>query len=334
MSKPGIPYRFDHHANVEAAQLPFQGVHEINQSFYQSYPREYFEIELHAALSLITNPRQALAPLIEGTHFQDHKDSHVLQIKIDEPSDDDSSFAGAARIRVTELYYHSLETLLRLYFAHLPDVEVPWFAVSRETSFRKFRAKVGELSELPSSHTEESAIDEHVRHVFLPVAELTEEQRQALRRTRVWLTFAATELLDTYAYNAFKHGLALHEGEEKIAMYSPEQDPRHDPSGRPFVGGEGPALIYLSREPTSDDEYEWVRHSRFLYLSEKTSIITTVARTIKTCLQVGEARYVTGELDVVWLPHYLPPDVTAAARNGDFHLEGLSMPLGFVERRR
>lgn len=134
----------------------------------------------------MANPVEALRPLIDGARLQDHEDSYVLEVKIDDPSEDEiSSIAAMGRLRVASLYFHALETLVRLYLAHLPGVPLPWFAISREVDFRKFKKKVAKLSKISEDPSITDDVDDSVQDVFRPAAEPTDEQAAAIRRARI-----------------------------------------------------------------------------------------------------------------------------------------------------
>jgi hypothetical protein len=178
----------------------------------------------------------------------------------------------------------------------------------------------------------ETSEDETFRHVLAPVREPDEPTRAALSRAKRWLAFATNELLDSVSYNAFKHGLAVPGGEEKLAFYSREEDPRINPDGDSFLSAEGEALVVLERQRQPDGSFNWLRRMRYLRMNERLGVIVTAHRLLQTILLIGEGRFVTGKVeDEIWLPPYDPQQMFSASRKEGISMEGMTMDLGFSD---
>lgn len=286
------------------------------------------------AISAIVDARAALATLLE-TQSLDDGVSHILKLRLDDESVEPDKIAKSMKLQIGNIYFHALETLVRLFLAHGPDTrDSPWFALARETDFKKFkRSKVLKLAKVTSDWTGEAQEDAFFRHVLAPVkGDPDEPTRAALSRAKQWVAFASKELLDAASYNAFKHGLAVPGGEELVAVYSKEEDPRINPDGESFLSAKSDALVVLERQRQTDGSFNWFRRMRYLKMNERIGVIWSAHRMLQTILTIGEGRFVTGKVEgEIWLPPYDPQQMISATRKDGISMEGLTMGLGFSD---
>lgn len=310
---------------------PLRTLSDLNQDFYRSYPRAYFWHTALAALSVHLDSRRALAPLLEGQKIVDGG-PNLLQLQIDEDTLNED-LDKSMKLQIGNVYYHALETLVRLFLAHGPATkDSPWLELGRESVFQVFKGKkVTRLAGLDPSWTGEHPGDDEIQYVFAPVREPDETTVERLGYTKEWIVFAAKQLLDTTSYNAFKHGLAVQTGEESFAFYNKDSDPRLNPEATPYLEAGGDALIVLEREKTNEG-HQWIRRVAYLRLNERLAILDVATKMINVILTIGEGRFVTGKVeDQIILPHFSPDKLMAISREGALSFNALRMELGMVD---
>lgn len=115
--------------STEATALP---VDELNRMFYARYPRGYFKAALQLAAAAYHDPRGALSPFSEQATLKGEEGEGALQIQVTVEPDDVKAFRETARLQIATIYYHALETFVRLFLAHAPGVECPWMQLARD----------------------------------------------------------------------------------------------------------------------------------------------------------------------------------------------------------
>jgi hypothetical protein len=119
----------------------FLSLSDLNKEFYRSYPRDYFWHSMLVAVSAVVDAPAALATLLETQDLNDGV-SHVLRLRLDEKEVDPEQLGKSMKLQIGNIYFHALETLVRLFLAHGPETrDSPWFALARENDFRKFKEK-------------------------------------------------------------------------------------------------------------------------------------------------------------------------------------------------
>jgi hypothetical protein len=312
----------------------------VDERFYEAFPRDYFHDSLMLALAALQAPRRTLSVLTEDQFFRGSDDENVLQLRLDPDDLDEESYRKTAKLQIVNLYYHTLETFLRLFLAHRPGVDRPWLEMARETEFRKFKSKAAKLARISAtwdgSHTE----DEAFRLAFWPERSPDDQDARLLSAAKEWMRLAASETIDGPAYNAFKHGLGLQSGEELLAWYPAGQDPRQNRDAEPVFKADGDALILLRWEKEADGSRHWVRETRWLRLKEKISVTFVVHRWyIPALLAVGATRFLGRDLEPFSLPAWGPGDALRHIyREPGIRMTQFSQKLGIAdwprERRR
>jgi hypothetical protein len=127
--------------------------------------------------------------------------------------------------------------------------------------------------------------------------------------------------VDSPAYNAFKHGLALQAGDELVALLRKGEDPRQQEDAEPLLKAERDALIILRNESGPDGSRHWMRETRWLRLREKVAIIFVVHRWyIPAILSVGASRYLGEPLEDFELPVWGPAESLRHLKPGMFQV--------------
>jgi hypothetical protein len=168
----------------------------VDERFYEAFPRDYFHDSLMLALAALQAPRRTLSVLTEDQFFRGSDDENVLQLRLDPDDLDEESYRKTAKLQIVNLYYHTLETFLRLFLAHRPGVDRPWLEMARETEFRKFKSKAAKLARISAtwdgSHTE----DEAFRLAFWPERSPDDQDARLLSAAKEWMRLAASETID------------------------------------------------------------------------------------------------------------------------------------------
>jgi hypothetical protein len=177
----------------------------LNDRFYDGFPRDYFGHTLMLALAVLQSPKQVLSVLMEDQYLGGSDDENVLHVRLDPEEIDENRYRQSAKLQIANLYYHALETLVRLFLAHQPGVDRPWLEMARETDFRKFKEKIGRIARLEPEWDNSHPEDEWFRLAFWPERNPKDEDARRLTAAKQWMHLAAKEILDGPAYNAFKH---------------------------------------------------------------------------------------------------------------------------------
>lgn len=306
----------------------------LNERFYDGYPRDYLGNSLMLAVAAIQSPERTLSGLTENQYIRGGEDENVLHLRMDPEDIQENSFRQTGKLQVANLYYHALETLVRLFLAHRPGVERPWLEMAGETDFRRFKEKVARIARCEplwdGSHPE----DEWFRIAFWPEESTDERETWRLTAAKLWMNLAARETLDGPAYNAFKHGLAVQAGEEILGLYPKGEDPRQKDDAKPLVQAEGDALIVLRREKGPRGSRHWVRETRWLRLKERIAVIYVVQLYyLPALLAVGANRFLGRPLDELSLPEWGPGQALQHVyREGaGFRFTEFSQALGIVD---
>lgn len=175
---------------------------ELNATFYTAEPAEFIKMRIEA-LSLLGSSDDDIRKMYS-------KVRNVGNIEMRDgtaPTEDERQrYISAEASMVAQ---HAAETLLRMYFAHLENVDCPWLGMASSCSFADFKKKISrELKGgfpapsvaavfLGGENPESAGVD-------LPLEEFEEfvESMQFILRECSQLF-----LEDSFRYNAAKHGL-------------------------------------------------------------------------------------------------------------------------------
>lgn len=302
----------------------------LHERFYDGYPRNYFHDALHLAIAALQSPAQALAPLQEDQYLPTES-GKSLHLRLDQEDIHEENIRKTAKLQLANLYYHCLETVVRLFLAHHPQVDVPWLEMVREYDFREFKRKTAEVARFASDWTGSHPEDEWFRLAFWPVATPDEDGIRRLSAAKQWMGLAALETLDGPAYNAFKHGLAMQAGEETVGFYPRTLDSEEDEE--PIFEAKGDALIILRQDRQAGGGREWIRETRWLKLPEKIAVIYVIQKYyIGTLLTVGARRFLGRSLTNLSIPDWPPAEALQHARKEGLSMDRFTVSLGLEDR--
>lgn len=333
LSMPWAEVEFGLSISAEDAAL---SIEELNKIFYARYPRHYFKSALQLATAAYHDPVQTLSPLSEQVHLKREPGQGVLRVQVTVEPEDAAAIRETARLQIASLYFHSLETFVRLFLAHAPEVECPWMQLVRDEG-QPFVEKLKQLENMSATwETRDNPVDEHVRIAFFPVTDPEPGIRAAFSNAKSWLRFAAQECRQARVHNAFKHGISVRSGEPGLAVFS-GVDPRTEAEAKPVVEWSGEALITLARVKQPDRTRDWIMEHRKLSVTETVGIVFLVQRWIQAVLDVGELRYLDCRpADRIDVPNVSYEELIERIRaKGDaspsWGMTSFTMPIGWAD---
>lgn len=184
-------------------------VEQFNKQFYGSFDTHYFMQKGLYLVALIARPEVIHDVLQEGVAFKS------LQLKLNEQEAQElesTKLVKNLKAEVAVTYAHAIETLFRLLFAHAAASDCPWLELSTNTSFKKFKADVMRFTKREYFH--KVSHEEGLAIIFFgndskPKQVTQTKWRENLKKLSEFLDYYASDLLASYAYNSYKHGLAI-----------------------------------------------------------------------------------------------------------------------------
>ena len=301
-------------------KLAEEQLYELNKDFYNDFLEDFYSMKVINLLSLITNTEQSIKNFLEGP-------IEIDKLKI-EPRTGDIESVSLVKYAKAELamsYFHCLETFIRLFVAHAKLSGCPWLELARLSlpMYKKELQKIndGKFNHFNSRITE----NETILYVFTgntrPKDEITEEFIDGYKK---WLTFAANQLLETYDYNSFKHGLAISPTQNGFTLGRPDEEFK--------LEAHGDVIEHLIRM-TSKDRVIWAKQTNFINYDEKATFILFVEKLMKSILDVGKETYLQGGKGIrVFKAHeLLPEDIQKADEKQTIQVSSFRKGLLYYE---
>lgn len=298
---------------------------ELNREFYNSYYSDYFTDKLIVLGSLYSH-HEELLKVINNNDVTIEKLSFRPQESIPYITD----INPLVKMELTALYYHSIETFLRIFLAHSTFKPCPWLELSRVSNYSKFKEHVAELSlgNFNLSHGECKEQEILLKlfyctndiHIIQGVPK-TITNTEAANYLKEWITWSARELLEVYDYNAYKHGLSLYSKPLKMELQVTSTE---------TIESESETMVFIGKEYTTKGIL-WKKITQFASLGERGIRIHILSMLIKNILVSGEHRYLNTPLDQVFFVGS-PPNVFSEKTNKnkfDLSISKSSMQLGY-----
>lgn len=312
--------RIDNKLKNPDYKLAKEQFNELNKNFYSDFLESFYSIKVINLLSLITASEKSVNNFIENPIEIDRL-KIVTQIE-DIESD---SVVKYAKAELAMSYFHCLETFIRLFIAHAKFSGCPWLELAR-LSITKYKKelqniKAGKFNDFNNQITG----DETILYVFTgqtkPKGEITEEFIGGYKK---WLTFATNELLETYDYNSFKHGLAISPTNNGFTLGDPDQEFK--------LEAHGEVIEHLTRM-NSKDRVIWAKQTNFVKYDEKATYILILERLIKSILDVGKETYLHGGEGIrVFKAHeFSPEDIKMTDDKQAIQIRGFKKGLLYYE---
>ena len=284
----------------ETLNQPFQHDYEtLNRLYYHDNgPGEFLLMRFYTLCVVGGAYEEFKALLAEGVEFAGS--TLILDGSTDDP---DSPEAKAdrvfqqhyLRIEAHHLKHLAIETLLRLFLGHRDFPECPWFEMSRETDFRRFKKSVKNLI----VNADPEALQSDVVFVLLGwPGDLSDAPEEVLdfcsNLTRFLRSFASDWLDESKSYNATKHGLTARPDSTEVLFYPT--------SGGVHELGSGDSLMHLSTPGWKNNKREWSLTTRWISKEQSLPSIHIAIQMIGALWQAARVRYglseATGPLEL------------------------------------
>jgi len=137
MSKKTIKNLIGPDVNLSTRQI-----YKLNKEFYENYYSDYFGTKLFVLGSMFSNSDDFLK-IINNSDIE----VGVYKVESSTINGEENEITKFVKLELSVLYYHCIETFLRLFIAHSELKQCPWLELSRDTDYRNFKKKINKLSE-------------------------------------------------------------------------------------------------------------------------------------------------------------------------------------------
>ncbi|MGG1759926.1 hypothetical protein ABEQ76_18325 [Bacillus velezensis] len=293
----------------------------LNKEFYEGFLDEFYTVKVINLLSLITNSKKFINDISKRPI-----EIEKLQLVPNGQPIEDQSIIKYAKVELAMTYFHCLETFIRLFIAHSRFSGCPWLDLAR-LSIKKYKEELNKISEGKFNHlNQQYNEDETILYVFTgrrkPDNTITKEFIEGYKN---WLSFAASQLLETYDYNSFKHGLAVTPSQNGLTISKQDETPLFE------VYGE--VIEHLTRMRQGDRQI-WAKQINFVKYDKKATFILILEKMMKSILDVGRADYLrNGHKEVIIFKAHelLPKDILIDDENGEIHMDRYLKGLLYFE---
>lgn len=287
----------------------------LNKNFYEGFILDFYDIKLINLMLLVSNTDDYVNSII-GKKLKIEK--FEVSLKEEEIVNDD--IKKFAKLEIAMTYYHCLETFIRLFLAHATLSGCPWLDLSRLT-IGKYKSELENLSKNNFKNLNKT-LNENDTVLYVLTGQtkrldgLSVEDVEGLR---YWISWSASQLLETYDYNSFKHGLAI----------SPKT------AGLKIIGNEnfaiqvkGEVLEFISKNE-KENRYVWTKETVWIPYDSRAAIICTVSKMIKNIMIVGKAIHFKESYKLGWLPkkNWSPEFILKNDKDSIFKITGLKQEL-------
>lgn len=184
-------------------------IKRFNKQFYEDFDHQYFFQKCVYLTTLLAKPEMLENALKDGIDFE------TLKMQMDGKVFDNTfgkSYKQSLKTEISVTYYHAIETLFRLIFAHSVNTNCPWVELATQNDFKKFKKNVEDFSnkEYFKDHTKGVASLFFGSEERADFKDITKKQwEDSVKNLDNFLTNFAKDLLKSYGYNNYKHGLTL-----------------------------------------------------------------------------------------------------------------------------
>lgn len=302
---------------------------DLNQQFYpEEGPGEFLRLRFNA-LCVIGGAYEPFKEILgEGVEFAGTRLS--LADSTDDPDlsaiEADQAFQQHyLRIETHHLKHLAFETLARLFLGHRGFPECPWFEISREFDFPKFKESVETFIVNANHETLQSDVAFVILGQSRDLTTATEEVlNYSCNLARFLRSFASDWLAEAKSYNATKHGLTAIPGEANFSIgTSPDEM---------VEIAYGDRLAHLSTTGWKDGRRDWAVTTRWIRKEHAVPSIYIAIQMLEALWSVARVRYGisgdSGPLELV-RPDFTPEKLREMECSSTTEL---SMPA-FVEFR-
>lgn len=247
----------------------------INKNFYEGFIFDFYDIKLINLVSLVSNTDDFINSII-GKKLK----IETFEVNLKEEELIKEDIKKFAKLEIAMTYYHCLETFIRLFLAHATLSGCPWLSLSRLNN-TKYKTELQNLSKNNFENLNKT-LNENDTVLFVLTGQtklidgLTVEDVKGFRN---WISWSAIQLLKTYDYNSFKHGLAI----------SPKTAGVKIRGNSDFeIQKQGEVLEFISKNE-KENRFVWTKEIVWIPYDSRAAIISTVSNMIKNIMIVGKA---------------------------------------------
>jgi hypothetical protein len=265
---------------------------KLNEEFYNEYFSDYFFIKFAVMANLVNQPEKMLEI------FNDPQQNITFgELKVDPFRIEQEEIVKFGKLELSIMYYHCIETFLRIFLAHSTIPQCPWLEISRETNYRKFKSDLKKLSDGKFGFRDDLTTDEIITYVFTGRKQLptTINSTEIIKSLKEWIQWSAKELLEVYDYNAYKHGLTVTTDRRGFTIHNRDVDEKLE---------EHEESLKIIHKHDNGDRWVWMEKVIFTRFDSRSSCILILQKLIYNILNVGKHTYLNRPLKkTVFLPH-------------------------------
>lgn len=314
--------------------LAIEQIEGLNKEFYDNYFEKYFNVKLILLLTIICKTDEFVDLFDKETK---ELELGVLKIGINKENYAREDIVIYGKFELSILYYHVLETFLRLFLAHVQFKNSPWIEIARNRNPRKFKETLRDLSKGNYRFSFRNwSTDEILMYIFYGVKNIEDmsavpeniNKDIPIKLLKEWIEWAASNTLEVFDYNSYKHGLAVFAGERGV-QYG-------DPGDIKFKE-KGESLLYISSYE-KPDRWVWRKNVIFAPLDARATIINIVLGLISNIIKVGRHTYLGETIDSLMfiggekaIPSHFHKEAKTKNKFG-FMLESYSIELSYYKK--
>lgn len=285
----------------------------LNKQFYGSFDTEYFLQKCFYLSALLSKPEVVTSILREGAEFKS------LKLKIEDEEDEllkADKLQRNLKAEVAITYFHSVETLFRIIFAHAKTTDCPWVELTLGTSFKKFKQDVEKFTKhkyFKVDHEDGiSLIFYGRRKADKPEKVSKAVWEKSIKNISDCLDYFASDLIKSFAYNSYKHGLAMFNEEFGFTL---------DPV---FKVDKDDALLFLSFADDKEHEgYKQLsRNYVFTKWEQKWALVYQLTHLLDSVIAIGNWQYNDGKYTIKLFDQL---DIYKLIKNNDNPIEPTSV---------
>jgi len=304
-----------------------QEYQRLNKEFYEEYFSDYFFIKFAVASNFVNQSEKMLEII------NDPQNKVVFgKLEVDPFEFKQEELVKFGKLELSIMYYHCIETFLRIFLAHVTIPPCPWLEIGRETNYHKFKNKLKELANGKFDFSKSDwTSDELITYVFSGVKRFPEQVNgpEIINSLKEWVQWAAKELLEVYDYNAYKHGLTVSPDKRGFKIRNPND-------GRTLEEHEESLKIIYKHD--DGDRFVWMEKVKFTRFDYQSTCIMIIQKLVLNILNVGKVTYLNKPLNFsAFLPYgdFTPSKILANASKQDNPVNIMfmeySIPLSYLE---
>ncbi len=271
-------------------------IYKLNKEFYENYYTDYFATKLFILGSMFSNSDDFLNIINEND-----VEVGVYQVDSDTINVEKSEIIKFVKLELSILYYHCIETFLRLFIAHSEFKQCPWLELSRYTDYRKFKKKIHKMSKGKFDFAYDKLDpDQIVTYILYGTEDLGEMElpgtitkELALETLKEWIIWSSKELLNVYDYNSYKHGLTVYSDSKGFELVGKD--------GKK-IKEHGEGLVFLNKVKKVE-RYKWQKTFIFTPLDYRAVMVHILQGLIRNIINIGKRTYLeeADSLDIVFV---------------------------------